>query len=376
MDAGQAPVVTIKHMTEDTMVFYVANIDMSIANALRRIMIAEVETIAIDMVEVRANDSVLFDEFLAHRLGLIPFKHLAGLEGIKDFPTHTTQDKMPQVNLKVVYNQKWLINGKPMVVDNNTGEVVYNREVDVGDNPVYKALEGGISTDDSIIVNSRMLHITGYQYSEGGVQQEAWDKVVQPVHFSTEVESEDSFDNGIRLVKMKRGQELDLVGYINKGIGKDHAKYSPACVVTFRPVPIIKLNQNKLQELTSEQRREFCRSCPRDVFEYDEATSSVSVAQDGEMEYAFDAECITFAEKLKLDPEDDPVVSITEVKDTFLFTVESSGSLKPQEIMNRAIEVLIQKLSAIREIANSIDLNKTPTEEIRTGFGGGKIGGF
>ena len=175
---------------------------------------------------------------------------------------------------------------------------------------------------------------------------------------------------------MKRGQELDLVGYINKGIGKDHAKYSPACVVTFRPVPIIKLNQNKLQELTSEQRREFCRSCPRDVFEYDEATSSVSVAQDGEMEYAFDAECITFAEKLKLDPEDDPVVSITEVKDTFLFTVESSGSLKPQEIMNRAIEVLIQKLSAIREIANSIDLNKTPTEEIRTGFGGGKIGGF
>ncbi len=42
------------------------------ANALRRIMVSEVPTMAVDSVDFHENDSVLFDEVIAHRLGLIP----------------------------------------------------------------------------------------------------------------------------------------------------------------------------------------------------------------------------------------------------------------------------------------------------------------
>ena len=47
-------------------------IDVSIANALRRIMIAEVPTVAIEHVYMWNNTSVMHDEVLSHRMGLIP----------------------------------------------------------------------------------------------------------------------------------------------------------------------------------------------------------------------------------------------------------------------------------------------------------------
>jgi DNA-directed RNA polymerase subunit D len=44
------------------------------SNAFRRAMIGEVPTLAIEDVLIYENDSALFDEMLAHRLGLIPLK--------------------------------------------------------------------------------------------------------------------------------------------------------------------------------------------------------------------------------------------------------------------------------------------------------------
>lgn len=49
-------------------------IDASIANSFRRILLAEVPTMAIEKVHVFNNTSVIQDEVLAHRLGLIPLK--------------------------------------------------------------------------------------------------------------------------------------------------------------------------------------------------------------------------------------------------------------------------------------------------------------
>jgi len=42
------------------------------ANALRRIMISEIPTVAIEKVNLYQNTSILADEVLVHRLGLIP----------------------------------------------------------------------------------------------------------------------------------------------------------------------------------------------------------------------------------------------------------------------------------------------------------------
>jgi len=52
----------------------VEGVDTSLMNSLRRIMLAEVPAMAIDEVVVIENSSLLHDEILAHRMGLIPLK--------------------------------------------------------------------------------------------------------------------------------------------------------------------------------------------------------------------------------------------------------------------------------------------------------------
>ena len=49
------------------------NANYSLANAIRR-SVEEIPIFAIDEVEIFKNDSALYDEFLAHRLGLVPLK--------------------------------------------------------------------------------------------------------------------------------------------------------------------------------------------------------------------------------------------------------------------------------------------------------------
>jgi len=53
--------------------FTINEFDASTANALRR-SIFEIPTVAIDTVEFYKNDSALYDEMIAHRLGLLPLK--------------------------------------------------------------------------------------------------------------------------------------------------------------------------------------------------------------------------------------------------------------------------------------------------------------
>jgi len=56
---------------ENRLSFLVRGINYNIANALRRYN-DEIYVLAVDNVEIASNDSSMFDEVLAHRLGLIP----------------------------------------------------------------------------------------------------------------------------------------------------------------------------------------------------------------------------------------------------------------------------------------------------------------
>ena len=56
----------------DRLIFSLKGVDTAYANTLRRIIGFEVPVMSIEDVEFRKNTSILYDEVITHRLGLIP----------------------------------------------------------------------------------------------------------------------------------------------------------------------------------------------------------------------------------------------------------------------------------------------------------------
>lgn len=65
----------ILELSERSAKFILSNTTAAFANGIRRAMLADVKTLAVDEVDIYNNTSVLYDEQIALRLGLIPLVH-------------------------------------------------------------------------------------------------------------------------------------------------------------------------------------------------------------------------------------------------------------------------------------------------------------
>jgi DNA-directed RNA polymerase subunit D len=64
--------IEIKNQDDQELVFIITGANVSLVNALRRIATVEVPTMAIEQVLFLKNEARIFDEALAHRLGMVP----------------------------------------------------------------------------------------------------------------------------------------------------------------------------------------------------------------------------------------------------------------------------------------------------------------
>ncbi len=69
-----------KIQENDGKLIFKTEMNVTLANAIRR-SVGEVQTLAIDEVDIYKNDSALYDEIVAHRLGLVPLKNQKMKEG-------------------------------------------------------------------------------------------------------------------------------------------------------------------------------------------------------------------------------------------------------------------------------------------------------
>ena len=66
--------ISILKKSKDKLILLVEGTTSSYINTIRRLIIAEVPTLAIEDIEFKQNDSALYDEMLALRFGLVPLK--------------------------------------------------------------------------------------------------------------------------------------------------------------------------------------------------------------------------------------------------------------------------------------------------------------
>ncbi|XP_064412679.1 DNA-directed RNA polymerases I and III subunit RPAC1 isoform X1 [Latimeria chalumnae] len=282
--------VEVIRMEEDTLEFDMVGIDAAIANAFRRILLAEVPTMAAEKVFIYNNTSIIQDEILAHRLGLIPIKADPRLFEYRNTGDEEgTEIDTLQFQLKV----KCTRNPRSLKDSSDPNELYTNHNV-------------------------YTRHLTWVPI---GNQADLFADVdIRPVH------------EDILIAQLRPGQEIDLLMHCVKGIGKDHAKFSPVATASYRLLPDIQL----LQRVEGELAQKLQRCFPPGVIELDDCNGR-KVARVANPRLDTSSREIFRHEEFK------DLVCLAKVRDHFIFSVESTGILHPDVLMTEAIKVLMAK---------------------------------
>lgn len=242
----------------------IQGVDVAFANALRRIMLSEVPSMAIDEIVVIENSSVLYDEILAHRIGLIPLK------------TDLTSYNLPEA-------------------------CPCKSEFGCNLCRVTLTLEAEANENTKII------------YS-GDMRSENPD--IKPV------------SDRIVLVKLAPEQKVKLEAYARLGKGKKHAKWQPVSVCAYKFLPQLKINI---------KRCDVCGKC------VEACPKKILVKIDKRIEPRNIYECTLCQDCMDVCPQNPKAIEVAGDKTSFIFNIESTGSLAPEQILLEALNIFDKK---------------------------------
>merc|ERR1719383_1207266 len=106
-------IIEKSHSDRYTCKFSIINIDITFCNTIRRIMISEIPSIAYEFVRIYRNKTVLTEEILCNRIGLIPLLNLGTL------PQYIKLDENEEIGDEKKFNIKNSIHFSLEIKNNN-----------------------------------------------------------------------------------------------------------------------------------------------------------------------------------------------------------------------------------------------------------------
>jgi len=288
--------------------FGLTHVKLSVANAVRRVMIAEVPTLALDFADIEYNDTVFHDEFLAHRLGLIPL-HSENVHLFKD--------------------------SRDCECDGNCDECSVEFELDVH-NQSNEIID--VTTRDLMNITPAPDDTDDFETRE---QKQACLTVIPADQYAQEEGMEN--EPPIVITKLGPGQRLKFRALARRGIGKGHAKFQPVSIVALQYYPCVEIDRDESATLTAVQKQEVVDICPVKVFAIDQQHGQLTVVNH--QKCMFCQECTRTARE---DLEVPGLVMVQAEPDRFIFTVETTGSLTPCRVVREGFNVLNAKLRACK----------------------------
>ncbi|KAM9847889.1 DNA-directed RNA polymerases I and III subunit RPAC1 [Aulostomus maculatus] len=299
--------IDVVHLDETSMEFDMVGIDAAIANAFRRILLAEVPTMAIEKVFIYNNTSIVQDEVLAHRLGLIPIKADPRLFEYRNTGEESAEEEGSEIDT-----------------------VQLHLKIKCRRNPQASK----DSSDPRELYLNHMVYSRDIKWVPIGNQADVFaDSNIGPVH------------DDILIAQLRPGQELDIIMHCVKGIGKDHAKFSPVATASYRLLPEITL----LEPVEGEQAERLKRCFSQGVIELEDVNGK-------KFAKVVNSRLDTCSREVLRHDDLKNMVKLARVRDHFIFTVESTGILPPDVLVTEAIKVLMTKCQRFLNELESADM--------------------
>ena len=304
--------------------FSLVGLDASIANAFRRILLAEVLSLAIETVYVTNNTSVIADEVLAHRLGLVPLR--GDLEGMECL---------------VPYVKAHEGDGKRDLTETNT--IVLELRVKCERNP--NADPNATEPEEKYINSS--VHSGLFNWVSAGNQPTMFPNGVGPV------------SPDILILKLRPGQEVELTMHAHLGTGGDHAKFSPVATATYRLLPTITITQ----PILGADAKKFQKCFPPGVIDLERVTPTDAQSENpayhnregDEKAVVKDVMRDTVSRECLRHDEFKGKVKLGRVQDHFIFNVESTGQFPSDMLFLKSVDILKAKAQRLLKALDEME---------------------